>query len=291
MNAASITALQPAKPHSAVPQPSCAAPPLRKIVGFESTDYATLDGRVVWAGDPAAADHPRNLWRPRQARAFCGDTRRLQRGAHTCLALLMAPSTTGLVGWLKSAGISEGMSDGGTDSFSDSLSDRENDSVSEPARHEHTGPQPLWLQLGATRFDAVRQALQVNDLAAFEHAALRVLGLGPGLTPSGDDFIGGIFFALHHAPRSRWRAALPAVQLRIRQAAAGATNIISAALLDDLLDGHSHQALHDLLAALQTEDPARIEAATTALLRIGASSGADMLCGVLLALTTWQDAF
>lgn len=262
-------------------------PHLRRILGFESTDYATLDGRVVWVGDPAAADHPRNLWRPRQAMAFCGDTQRLQRGATRCLTLLRAPSNPGLVDWLKSAGISDGTSGGGTEGLTES----QNDSVSVPARREHTEPQPLWLQLAATRLDAVRHALQVNDPVAFERAALRVLGLGPGLTPSGDDFIGGIFFALHHAPRSQWRATLPAVQARFRTAAASATNVISAALLDDLMDGHSHQALHDLLAALHAEDPARIQAATTALLRIGASSGADMLCGVLLALNTWQDTF
>ncbi len=285
------TAPPPAKSRPAKLQPSRAAPPLRKIVGFEATDYATLGGRVVWVGDPAAADHPRNLWRPRQAMAFCSDTRRLQRGATRCLTLLRAPSNTGLVGWLKSAGVSDGMSGGTSDGGTDSLSDRQNDSVSVPARHEHTEPQPLWLQLAATRLDAVRHALQVNDPVAFERAALRVLGLGPGLTPSGDDFIGGIFFALHHAPRPHWRGTLPAVHARFRTAAASATNVISAALLDDLMDGHSHQALHDLLAALQTEDPARIEAATTALLRIGATSGADMLCGVLLALTTWQDTF
>ena len=137
----------------------------------------------------------------------------------------------------------------------------------------------------------MRHALLVNDLAAFEYTALRLLGLGPGLTPSGDDFVGGIFFALHHAPRSHWAAALPAVRARFCTAAAGATNVISAALLHDLMGGHSHQALQDLLAALHTEDPARIEAAIAALLRIGASSGADLLCGVLLALSTWQATF
>ena len=182
----------------------------------------------------------------------------------------MGPSAAGLLCWLTAASSSASVS---------------------PAERSEAAPMPLWLQLAATRFDAVRQALQVNDVAAFERAALRVLGLGPGLTPSGDDFVGGVFFALHHAPRSHWRAALPAVQARFRTAAACATNVISAALLDDLMDGHSHQALHDLLDALHAEDPARIQAATTAMLGIGASSGADMLCGVVLALTTWQDTF
>ena len=116
--------------------------------------------------------------------------------------------------------------------------------------------------------------------------ARNLLGLGHGLTPSGDDFIGAIFFALAHAPRDPWRADMPAMQARIHQAAQTATNAISAALLDDLIAGRSYRALHELLAALQDDDAATIHHATQALLRVGASSGADMLAGLLLALTT-----
>ena len=84
---------------------------------------------------------------------------------------------------------------------------------------------------------------------------------------------------------------LPALQTRLRAAALRATNVISAALLSDMLNGRSFRALHDFLAALDSEDPASIAMAAQALQRIGASSGADMLCGVLLALNTWQETF
>lgn len=235
------------------------AQPLCPIAGFEATDYALLNGQVVWVGEQPGVDHPRNLWNPWQASPFCGDTLRMQRGARTCLALLKTPSTAGLLPWLNP---------GPT-----------------PA------PMPLWLKLATPRLDAVRQALQVNDLPAFERAALGVLGLGPGLTPSGDDFIGAICFTLQQAPRRRWAASLPAVQTGLRAAALGATNVISAALLSDMLNGHSFRALHELLAALDSEDPASIATAAQALQHIGASSGADMLCGVLLALNTWQETF
>ena len=239
--------------------PTGAVPPLQKIAGFDSTGYALLNGRVVWAGAASCADHPRNLWRPWQASPCSVHAPRLQRGALACLAELNGPARSGLLRWLQPQPSDE--------------------------------PWPLWLQLAAPRLDAAAQALQTNDLKAFEHAALRLLGLGPGLTPSGDDFIGAIFFALHQAPRARWNAELPAVRSRIRKAASSATNLISAALLDDLLDGHSYRPLHELLAALDSEEPSRTAAAAQALLRVGASSGADMLSGVLLALSTWQDAF
>jgi hypothetical protein len=140
------------------------------------------------------------------------------------------------------------------------------------------------MQPAQARFDAVRQALITADLQAFEAAALRVLGLGPGLTPSGDDFLGGLLFTLRHAPVPAWRGRMAAVHARLLAAAATATNPISAALLQDLLHGRSYRALHELLQALHDGCPADVERAAQALLGVGATSGADMLAGVLLAL-------
>jgi hypothetical protein len=116
--------------------------------------------------------------------------------------------------------------------------------------------------------------------------------LGHGLTPSGDDFVGGIMFTLCHLERApsapAWLADLPELASQLREVAQTATNVISAALLDDLIDGSSYRALHDLLAAFNSQNEQRIESATAELLRLGASSGADLLAGVLLALTTWH---
>ena len=55
---------------------SCSMPPhrlpgLTPVPGFESTDYALLQGRVVWAGTRPKTDHPRNAhapWQPSTAR-------------------------------------------------------------------------------------------------------------------------------------------------------------------------------------------------------------------------------
>ena len=125
----------------------------------------------------------------------------------------------------------------------------------------------------------------INARPFWTDVALRVLGLGPGLTPSGDDLLGGTFFVLAHAPRPGWVAALPAVHARLRAECATATNVISAALLSDLMDGHGYRVLHDFVAALDGGRRHDIACAATALLRLGASSGADLMAGVLLALT------
>lgn len=234
---------------------------LQKIPGFETTAYAYQGGRIVWAGVDGATDHPRNALKPWEpgAQPLQVNITDLQAGAAICLALF-GPAEThplqarGLINWLLGQALDF----------------------------------PLNRAVG--RFDAVRNGLNRHDLAAFTAASLKVLGLGHGLTPSGDDFVGGVMFTLHHLRASvsdlSWLDGLPPAARQLQQAAQTQTNVISAALLDDLMTGRSYRALHDLLAALNTRDAVTIETATARLLALGASSGADMLAGVLLAIGT-----
>ena len=79
------------------------------------------------------------------------------------------------------------------------------------------------------------------------------------------------------------------MRANLLDSASTATNVISAALLGDLIAGASYAPMHELLATLQTGDARAISAAMQRLLRVGATSGADMLAGLLLALTTRHD--
>lgn len=226
-----------------------AATDLQAVPGFETTDYALLDGRIVWTGSKARTDHPRNLAHPWRAAPAVYDAKALRHGA--ALAWAGMDTHIGLLGWL--------------------------------AGQHLVFP----LELARPRLNAVAQALRAQNLAAFEAAALRVLGLGHGLTPSGDDLLGGIFFSLAHAPimsDAAWRSAMPGLHARIRRATESATNPISAALLDDLMRGSSYRVLHDVFDAFHAGEPEPITDAVNRLLRLGASSGGDMLAGVFLAL-------
>jgi hypothetical protein len=121
-----------------------------------------------------------------------------------------------------------------------------------------------------------------DDPAGALGIAERLVGLGPGLTPAGDDLIGGAFFAKHlvAAADPRWQQAAVAV----RELARRRTHRISAMLLGDLLDGEGHAPLHDLVVALAQADARAADDAAARLARIGHSSGWDMLTGVLGAL-------
>lgn len=126
-----------------------------------------------------------------------------------------------------------------------------------------------------------------DDPGAAAVAAGALIGLGPGLTPAGDDFVGGAFFARARrgggggTADDGWRRAAATVL----EGARARTHPISLALLGDLLSGHGHAPLHDLASALHAgRAPGEALAAARALSHLGHSSGWDMLAGFLAGL-------
>ena len=121
-------------------------------------------------------------------------------------------------------------------------------------------------------------SLASDDALAFASAALPLLGLGLGLTPSGDDLVGACLFARRlRGDTPAWQAAAE----NLTAAAAVRSNSISAALFGDLARGAAYAPLHDFAAAVGGGD-AEFFAAARALCAIGHSSGWDMLTGFLL---------
>ena len=112
--------------------------------------------------------------------------------------------------------------------------------------------------------------------------AAGLLGLGPGLTPSGDDFAGGLVFAMRalhvaYPDRFPWDeegASRMLVQAREQ------TNAISAELLGDHMRGRGAGPLHDVAEAVLTaQSAARLTSAAEGLMRIGRTTGWDILTG------------
>jgi len=119
-----------------------------------------------------------------------------------------------------------------------------------------------------------------DDPGAVLAAARPLLGLGAGLTPSGDDLVGGALFGrrLVSGADPRWTsvARILSREIRVR------SHAVSAALFADLAAGSSFAPLHDLAAALASKDDAAALAAARTLAAIGHSSGWDMLTGFLI---------
>jgi hypothetical protein len=104
----------------------------------------------------------------------------------------------------------------------------------------------------------------------------RLLGRGPGLTPLGDDVLAG-WLTTRAALGRRDDVLSAAVRRRL-----GVTTLLSATLLDCAIRGEALPELAHWLA-----EPTG--SATDALLAVGATSGAGLLAGAGLALSSIQD--
>jgi hypothetical protein len=112
-------------------------------------------------------------------------------------------------------------------------------------------------------------------------ASRNLLGLGAGLTPSGDDLVAAALFGRRLVDRD---AAWARVGAALVRDAGTATHAISAALLADAVAGESFEPLHELADALVAGDAGAALAAAQALLRVGQASGWDMLAGLMTGI-------
>lgn len=122
---------------------------------------------------------------------------------------------------------------------------------------------------------------QAPDMPVAE-AADRLLGRGPGLTPEGDDVLAGAALgarALGPAAGLSPGAVEALVRMLVPPGAGARTTALSATLLDLAARGAGPEPLARLVAG----PPAGREAALADLRRLGASTGAALAGGLLLA--------
>jgi Protein of unknown function (DUF2877) len=108
-----------------------------------------------------------------------------------------------------------------------------------------------------------------------------LIGLGPGLTPSGDDYLGGVLVALAVVGRTALRDRL---WQGVEPLLAQLTTDISRAHLAAAAEGFGSAALHRLLAAILTGKTDTIPDAMAVLASTGHTSGWDALAGAILVL-------
>lgn len=127
--------------------------------------------------------------------------------------------------------------------------------------------------------EPARRALELLRAGDLVGTAALLGGLGPGLTPAGDDALAGMLLALRAlggaGSQARLRSALRAAR----------TTTLSLAFLECAAAGQAVAAVHQLLEAAARHDHATAAAAAGALAEVGASSGADFCYGLLAALS------
>lgn len=126
---------------------------------------------------------------------------------------------------------------------------------------------------------ALLTAAQRGDRRAAEEAAASLVGLGAGLTPSGDDALVGFTAALTAA-----RATLARPIARAAADAGARTTLVARAYLDHAARGEYAERVHDLTAAVAAGDATGVARGMS----WGATSGADLVLGILLgARAAW----
>ncbi|MCA9923413.1 MAG: DUF2877 domain-containing protein [Anaerolineales bacterium] len=129
-------------------------------------------------------------------------------------------------------------------------------------------------------------AVQNNQLDRVRYAVERLAGLGPGLTPAGDDFLMGMMYGL-------W-ATRPEEVARfwadvVVKTAVPRTTTLSAAWLKAAARGEAVAAWHELGRWL-VRNESEWETAVNAILQTGHSSGADALAGFTAVIGNAQQS-
>jgi hypothetical protein len=133
-------------------------------------------------------------------------------------------------------------------------------------------------------------AVSAQDYAGALNSASRLIGLGEGLTPSGDDFVGGMFFSFETLAKVFEQSSeFNRHDLESFLAyAKRSTNIISYTILADHVRGHGSEFLHQFLNALLCgESQDRLQDLLSRAVSLGNSTGWDILAGALTGMFIW----
>jgi Protein of unknown function (DUF2877) len=132
------------------------------------------------------------------------------------------------------------------------------------------------------------QASWRRDITGVEEATCGLAGLGPGLTPSGDDALGGFaaVMTLLSSQLSADAAPRDDIAATIATIARPRTTVLSAVLLAHAARGEVAEHLGKMLQALAlpVEESGTVLHEAKHVLAYGATSGGDTLLGVLLGL-------
>lgn len=125
-----------------------------------------------------------------------------------------------------------------------------------------------------------------GDGTALDVAVARLVGVGVGLTPSGDDVLTGMLLGLRlqgfaDGVRRLWRAIAPCLDM---------TTSLSAALLTQARDGYAVDAVLRLAQTLVSGSRPEVEHAVRKVLQVGHSSGSDLLGGLAGCLHALEGA-
>ncbi len=125
------------------------------------------------------------------------------------------------------------------------------------------------------RLLSLLQSLANDDLELFLNRVPKVIGFGPGLTPSADDFILGIIIVLYSLS-----IVTDTFLKRIYEVCQNRTTKISEEMLYHSIHGHVSESYKELIEQLFNESNDDISDEIKKVIEVGSTSGTDFLFGV-----------
>lgn len=145
---------------------------------------------------------------------------------------------------------------------------------------------PTFSETARPNIDMLMRGLFGGDPHTVISRALSILGLGPGLTPSCDDFLAGLILSLNVGgnallkDRKKQLSFYRKISAEIGRAAKGKTTIYSQSLLDQARRGEGTKAVIELIHSLLTKNAGQVAATSKTVIEMGETSGADIAIGV-----------
>lgn len=150
---------------------------------------------------------------------------------------------------------------------------------------ESAGELNAYGQFALERVQAFLEVLGLGDAEKLGERARGIAGFGPGLTPSGDDFLAGVGSAVIFLQGSGILKKLPAEPLikAMAEAAYGRTTRVSEEMLKNMAAFKMSKRMIRLQNALLNAGDTDLEAAASDLGKVGETSGSDYALGVIAA--------
>lgn len=134
----------------------------------------------------------------------------------------------------------------------------------------------VYVKMAREPLQCLLDGFEYNSPIQISQALSRLIGLGPGLTPSMDDFLTGALCTLHYANKY-WGVPLTATETlskSVQIIAPQRTGKYSQAYLLAAVQGNRFQIIEQVLSSFS-------EHSIRSLLNVGGHSGADILTGIL----------
>lgn len=132
-------------------------------------------------------------------------------------------------------------------------------------------------------FKSLLAGLRSGDRRLTEDSLEGLLGLGPGLTPSGDDLVLGLLAALKVGEAFRARpAGSDMLSQCVAKLAPQRTNLLSSDILTMGSEGGFNEKVRRALDSIHSRGPCEVSRDVEDLVSLGATSGTDIAAGVII---------